>query len=151
MDPRASHRAVVPALGLVYAGFLVRLAASRRASAHLAESHRDQTSNTRCAIVWRMHAVVNHLRFKDPVDRALFARAEAELAPSMRAIPGFASLHIVQVAADHVVLVITGDDAQTLDRLATEVGTPWMRDNVIPLLAGPPERHIGPIIASASG
>ena len=98
-----------------------------------------------------MHAVINHLHFKAPVDRALFATAEADLAPSMRAIPGFAGFQIVEVTADHVVLVITGDDAETLDRLATEIGTPWMRENVIPLLAAPPERHIGPVIASAAG
>jgi hypothetical protein len=98
-----------------------------------------------------MHAVINHLRFKDQVDRALFARAEQDLAPRMRAVPGFAGFQVVEVTADHVVLVITGGDAEALDRLATEVGTPWMREHVIPLLAGPPERHIGPIIASAAG
>jgi len=55
------------------------------------------------------------------------------------------------VTPDHVVLVITGDDADVLDRLAAEVGSPWMVENVVPLLAAPPERHVGPIIASAAG
>jgi hypothetical protein len=48
-----------------------------------------------------------------------------------------------------VVLLITGDDAAVLDRVATEVGTPWMREHVVPLLAEPPDRHLGPVIASA--
>jgi len=36
-----------------------------------------------------------------------------------------------------------------LDQIATEIGSPWMRENVVPLPAGPPERHIGPNIASS--
>lgn len=95
-----------------------------------------------------MHAVINHLRFKDPIDPALLIRAE-ELAPQMRRIEGFRGFSIVQVADDHAVLVIMGDDGEVLDRLATEVGSPWMRENVLPLLASPPQRHLGPVIASA--
>lgn len=98
-----------------------------------------------------MHAVINHLRFNGTIDRALFVRAEQELAPAMRAVPGFRRLNVVQVADDHAVLLIMGDDAEVLDRLATEVGSPWMREHVLPLLAAPPERHIGLVIASASG
>ncbi len=95
-----------------------------------------------------MHAVINSLRFKDPVDPALFTRAEQELAQGMRAIEGFKSFHVVQVAADRVVLVIVGDDAEVLDRLATKVGSPWMGANVVPLLAAPPDRRVGPVLAS---
>jgi hypothetical protein len=45
-------------------------------------------------------------------------------------------------------LVIVGESAEAVERVATEVGSPWMRTNVVPLLASPPDRHIGPIIAS---
>lgn len=69
----------------------------------------------------------------------------------MTSVGGFSGLNIIEVANDHVVLMIMGDDANVLDRMATEVGTPWMRENVAPLLAGPPERHMGPIIASVPG
>ena len=95
-----------------------------------------------------MHAVVNNLRFKDSVDPAVFTAAEQHLAQHMGAIEGFRSFQVVQVADDQVILVILGDDAEVLDRLATEVGSPWMVANVFPLLAGPPERSIGPVIAS---
>ena len=95
-----------------------------------------------------MHAVINNLRFTDSVDRDLFAGVEHDLAHRMRAIAGFKSFHIVQVADDHVVLVVVGDDAAVLDRLATEVGSPWMSANVAPLLAVPPDRSVGPVIAS---
>jgi hypothetical protein len=36
-----------------------------------------------------------------------------------------------------------------IDRIATEVGSPWMREHVVPLLDGPPQRHIGPSLASS--
>jgi hypothetical protein len=98
-------------------------------------------------IVHAMHAVVNCLRFRDDVDPALFA-GMAEVVPKMRAIDGFGGIHVIQTAAKEVTLVILAVDAQTLDRLATEVGSPWMVAHVVPLLAGPPNRQLGPVLAS---
>ena len=97
-----------------------------------------------------MAAVVNILRFKEPVDRGLFAAAEHELAEPMRAIAGFQGFHVVRTAEAEVVLVILADTVEVLDQLATEVGSPWMLANVVPLLASPPERHVGEVIASAT-
>jgi hypothetical protein len=95
-----------------------------------------------------MHAVVNHLRFGEPIDPALFAGAKDDLAARMRAIGGFDAFHVIQTSDRDAILVIVAADAQTLDRIATEVGSPWMRANVVPLLVGPPERQLGPVIAS---
>ena len=94
-------------------------------------------------------AVVNHLHFREPPDPDLFVRAEKEVVPPARAIEGFRGLQVVRVAPDHFVLIITGDDEGVLDRVATEVGSPWMMNHVVPLLASPPERHIGPIVATS--
>jgi hypothetical protein len=96
-----------------------------------------------------MAAVVNLLRFKAPVDPAVFADAERALVPQMRAIEGFQDLYVVHTSDTEVVLVILGDTVEVLERVATEVGSPWMIANVVPLLAAPPERHIGPVIASS--
>ena len=93
-------------------------------------------------------AVVNHLRFKEAPDPGLFERVEAEIVPKARSIAGFRGLHVVRVAPDHFILVIFGDDAAALDRVATEVGSPWMRAHVLPLLATLPERHLGPLVAT---
>jgi hypothetical protein len=98
-------------------------------------------------MVHLMHAVVNHLHFRDDVDPSLFA-GMAEVVPQMRAINGFGGIHVIQTAAKEVTLVILAADAETLDRLATEVGSPWMVANLVPLLAGPPERQLGPVLAS---
>ena len=97
-----------------------------------------------------MHAVINTLRFKDSVDPTLFARAEHDLADQMRSIEGFQGFRVVQVADDQVVMVIFADAAEVLDRMATELGNTWMGANVAPLLDGPTDRRIGPIIASVS-
>jgi quinol monooxygenase YgiN len=97
-----------------------------------------------------MHAVINTLRFKDSVDLAVFMRAEHELADQMRALEGFQSFRVVQVADDQVVMVIFADTAEVLDRMATELGNAWMGAHVAPLLDGPPDRRLGPVIASVS-
>jgi hypothetical protein len=97
-----------------------------------------------------MYAVLNTLRFKESVDPALFVRAEREMADQMRAIDGFQGFRVVQVADDQVVLVIFADAAEVLDRMATQLGNTWMGANVAPLLDGPPDRRIGPVIGSVS-
>ncbi len=94
-------------------------------------------------------AVVNHLHFKEPFSPELFSAAATELAPQMREIEGFRALHIVQAGEDHAILIILADTPEVLNRLATEVGSPWMSANVVPLLATPPERHIGAVVASS--
>ncbi|MDP1820604.1 MAG: hypothetical protein Q8K58_12045 [Acidimicrobiales bacterium] len=94
--------------------------------------------------------VVNVLHFKKSVDLALFEKAEDELGRAMRDIDGFRGLQVVQTGEAEVVLLIFGESADALDRIATEVGSPWMAANVVPLLAGPPERRVGALIASAA-
>jgi hypothetical protein len=92
-------------------------------------------------------AVINHLHFRQAPDSDLLTRAERELVPQARITEGISGLHIVQVTPDHLILVILGDDAEVLDKFATEVGSPWM-EYVVPLLASPPERHLGPLVVT---
>jgi hypothetical protein len=94
-------------------------------------------------------AVINHLHFRDAPSPDLFARAEDEVVPQAREIEGFRGLHVLEVAPDHYILIIIGDTPEVLDRVATEVGSPWMMTNVVPLLASPPERHVGPLVATS--
>jgi hypothetical protein len=93
-------------------------------------------------------AVINHLHFREPPNPDLFAGVEDEVVPQARAVEGFRALHVVQVAPDHFVLIIVGDDVEVLDRVATKVGSPWMMAHVVPLLASPPERHVGSVVAT---
>jgi hypothetical protein len=92
-------------------------------------------------------AVITHLHFRNAPDADLFARAEQQLVPEARISEGIGGLHIVQVTPDHFILVILGDDADLLDKFASKVGSPWMME-VEPLLTSPPERHVGPLVAT---
>lgn len=94
-----------------------------------------------------MTAVVNLLHFKEPADPAVFARSERDLVPQMRAIEGFRGFHVVQISEKDVILVILGDSVEVLDQeVSTEVGSPWMRANVVPGETGP--RVCGNVISS---
>jgi hypothetical protein len=95
----------------------------------------------------RVYAVMNHLRFKEPIDRACSRTRRATSCQGCM-LAGCEGFHVVQPADREAILVILGDSTATLDRVATDVGSPWMRDHVVPLLAGPPERHVGPIVTS---
>lgn len=97
-----------------------------------------------------MAAVVNILQFKETPDPALFKRAVDEPGPQMRKIVGFRALQVVQTGDLEVILLILAESVDVLDQIATEVGSPWMIANVVPLLARPPQRHIGDVIASAT-
>ena len=67
-------------------------------------------------------------------------------APHIRTFEGFKGFTVIQVAEDHIVLIITGTGLDVLDRFATEVRSPWMKANIVPLLSRPPERVIGPVV-----
>jgi hypothetical protein len=49
----------------------------------------------------------------------------------------------------HLVLILEFFTAEDAARIAREVGGPWMRENILPLLAGDTERSVGEVIASA--
>ena len=95
-----------------------------------------------------MHAVVNHLEFTDPVDPELWRRIESEVGGQIRSFAGFRGFSVVLTTDRHAILVIFADNAQTLDDIATQVGTTWMGANVVPLLSRPPDRHLGEVVAS---
>jgi hypothetical protein len=50
----------------------------------------------------------------------------------------------------HLILILQFASAEDADRVATEVGGPWMREHVLPLLARGPERSVGEFIASVT-
>jgi hypothetical protein len=96
-----------------------------------------------------LHTVVNHLTFRDPVDPAVFTEF-SNLADDLRATDGFEAAHVVQTSEREVVLLIVGRDAEALDRITTEVGSPWLMRTVVPRPAGAPDHQLGPVIASTS-
>ena len=94
-----------------------------------------------------MHVVVNHLRLRDPVPDELVAGA-AEVMQRVVAAGALAA-RIAKVDDRHLMLLLEFRTAEDADRIAREVGGPWMREHVRPLLAGDTERSVGEVIASA--
>ena len=92
-----------------------------------------------------MHIVINHLRLRDPLaDATLRAVSHgAQLVIDAGAL----AARVVKVDEKHLILMLEFDTAEDADRISREVGGPWMRDNMRPLLSGDTERSVGEVIA----
>jgi hypothetical protein len=94
-----------------------------------------------------MHVVINHLRLRDPVaDITVQAAREG-----MRLVvdAGALAARVAKVDETHLILILEFAGPEDADRIAREVGGPWMREHIRPLLAGDTERSVGEVIASA--
>ncbi|HZR95517.1 MAG TPA: hypothetical protein VFA56_07460 [Gaiellaceae bacterium] len=94
-----------------------------------------------------MHVVVNHLRLRDPVTDATVQAAREAMQRVVDA--GALAARVAKVDETHLILLLEFADAEDADRIAREVGGPWMREHVRPLLAGDTDRSVGEVIASA--
>jgi hypothetical protein len=94
-----------------------------------------------------MHVVVNHLHLRDAVSDATVQAFRAVLQPLIQA--GAKAAQVAKVDETHLILLLTFATAEDADRIAREVGGPWMREHIRPLLAGDTERSVGEVIASA--
>ena len=94
-----------------------------------------------------VHIVINHLRLRDPMsdETAQATRAGVQLVVDAGAL----GARVAKVDERHLILVLEFDTAEDAERIAREVGGPWMRENIRPLLAGETERSVGEVIASA--
>ena len=92
--------------------------------------------------------VVNHLHLIYPLTEET-AQAFREFSP--RTVDaGATAAQVLPVDDTHLVLILEFASAQDADRVATEVGGPWMREHIVPLLARAPERSVGEVVASAT-
>jgi len=96
-----------------------------------------------------VHVVVNHLHLRDPLTDAT-AQAARE-AVRLVVDAGARAAQVARVDERHLILILSFADAEDADRVAREVGGPWMRENIVPLLARDTERSVGEVIASAQG
>ncbi len=94
-----------------------------------------------------MYVVVNHLHFSDPVGDATVQafREGIRLTVDSGGLAG----RVVQVDERHLILLLDFPSAEEADRVAKEVGGPWMREHITPLLAAGTQRSVGAVIASA--
>src|SRR5262245_62623658 len=93
-----------------------------------------------------MYLVVNHLHLRDPLtDNTVRA---ARRATQLVVDAGALAARFVKVDDRHLILVLDFASAEDAARIAREVGGPWMRENIRPLLASDTERSVGEVIAS---
>ena len=62
---------------------------------------------------------------------------------------GALAARVAKVDERHLILILEFAMAGDADRMAKEVGGPWMREYIRPLLVGDTERSVGDVIASA--
>ena len=94
-----------------------------------------------------MHVVINPLRLREPVADATVQAAREGMQLVVDA--GALAARVAKVDERHLILLLEFATAEDADRIAREVGGPWMRENIRPLLAGDTERSVGEVIASA--
>ena len=96
-----------------------------------------------------MFGVVNRLTFKEPIDEELLARFDTAMARIRESACRWA--HVVQTGEREVHLVILFESEQQAAEVTEKVGSPLMRELIVPLLDGPTDRRAGPVIASTAG
>lgn len=94
-----------------------------------------------------MHVVVNHLYLREPLADDT-VRAVSDAVQQVVGAGGHAA-RVVRVDERHLILLLEFGSAEDADRVSREIGGPWMREHIVPLLAGYTERSVGEVIASA--
>jgi hypothetical protein len=94
-----------------------------------------------------LHVVINHLRLRDPVPDETVDAARKGMQVVVDA--GALAARVAKVDETHLILILEFSTAADADRIAREVGGPWMRENITPLLADGTERSVAEVIASA--
>jgi hypothetical protein len=62
---------------------------------------------------------------------------------------GALAARVAKVDDTHLILLLTFETAEDAGRIARDVGGPWMREHMTPLLARDTERSVGEVIASS--
>ena len=92
-----------------------------------------------------MRIVVNQLTFAEPIPASVIESARDATEAVVEA--GGLDARLVKVDETHAILVLTFPDFETEERIKSEVGGPWMREHIMPLLAEPSQRASGEVVA----
>jgi hypothetical protein len=93
-----------------------------------------------------MYTLVNHHRLSEPIPESAYAALTARF-DEMREL-GLRTFQIIEVAEDHVILVAVFDSAEAGDAVSEAIGSPWLREYVIPRLSSPTEQSFGEALCS---
>ncbi len=93
-----------------------------------------------------VHVVLNHLHLREPLTDATVRAARDGVQHVVDA--GALAAQVAKVDDLHLVLILSFAGADDAERVARDVGCRWMRENIVPLLAGETDRSVGEVIAS---
>lgn len=94
-----------------------------------------------------MHVVVNHLHLRERVGDDT-VQATREVVQQVVAAGALAA-RVLEVDETHLILVLEFASAEDADRVSRDIGGPWMREHIRPLLERDTERSVGMVTASA--
>jgi hypothetical protein len=94
-----------------------------------------------------VHVVVNHLHLRDPLSDETTLAAQDAVQAVVDA--GGLAAQVAKVDERHLILILSFASAADAARIARDVGGPWMRGHMVPLLDRDTERSVGEVIASA--
>ena len=104
------------------------------------------------ALGWRyapaVHAVVNRIPMREPLDDAALAVAQRDLESQAAQIDGLAAIHVLRTDEGDLVVLVIGDDAAALERTREQLGNAFMRKHITPHAASAPERTVSEIVLS---
>jgi hypothetical protein len=90
--------------------------------------------------------LVNHHHLAEPIPESAYAELSARF-DEMSEL-GLRTFQIIEVANDHVILVAVFDSAEAGDNVSELIGSPWLREHVIPRLSSPTEQSFGEALCS---
>lgn len=94
-----------------------------------------------------MHAVINQLHFKRPVQETL-QDVEGNLGPIIEQLPGFKSFYVVQTAEDRATVIILWETEADAINGGKTIGPTYFATAIAPHLASDQVRELGPVIVT---
>jgi hypothetical protein len=68
-----------------------------------------------------MHAVVNRIRLKDPIDDEVYTAAQRDLPNRVARNGGIRAFYLVRCGDDDLLVVILGDSQEAIDQMRAEI------------------------------
>lgn len=93
-----------------------------------------------------MHAVVNRVRLREPLDRSALLDAERDLRERATQIEGLDS--ILLLSAGELESLVLAEDESALERTREHLGDAWIREHIVPHADGPPQRQLAEVLVS---
>ena len=92
-----------------------------------------------------MHAVINQLHFKQPVQETL-KDVDRNLGPIIERLPGFKNFYLVQTAEDRATVIILWETEEDAINGGKTIGPTYFATEIAPHLASDQIRELGPVI-----